>query len=252
MNKGIWTAFLRYCELRLSSNVSLKALDLPGYGENAYTNIGPLSIESTARAIASQLIPNTILVGWSMGGLVAQQIVNSADKNVIGHIQISSTPKFVETENWQGIKPAILNVFSKQLQTDHVALLKRFLGIQCLGLDKPKEQLKAMLDAIYTYPLSSASNLSKSLSLLIDTDLRPTSIPDLDRTLLSKVPCIRIYGVLDSLVSTSAMADIQTLYPNDATVVIPKASHAPFVSHPKETFEAINTFIKSISGQSRI
>ncbi|MFT6268137.1 MAG: pimeloyl-[acyl-carrier protein] methyl ester esterase [Alphaproteobacteria bacterium] len=252
MNQGIWTTFLRYCEARLPSNITLRAIDLPGYGQNSSTDIEGYTIDTIAQVISDQLRPNTILAGWSMGGLIAQQIANSADKNVLGHIQIASSPKFVQTDSWHGLKPEILSMFSKQLQTDHVALLKRFLGIQCLGLDKPKEQMKAMFDGICEYPLSSALNLSKSLSLLRDTDLRPTSSPQLSSRLSSELPCLRIYGGFDSLVSKRAIEDIQSLYPYANTFLIPKASHAPFLSHPKETFEAIDTFIRSISEQSRI
>jgi pimeloyl-[acyl-carrier protein] methyl ester esterase len=239
--------------LRLPTHTVLKAIDLPGYGKHTNNDICAYTIKAIAKAIAQQLSPNTILVGWSMGGLVAQQIVNSKDRNVLAHIQIASTPKFVQTESWQGIKPEILTMFSKQLQTNHNALLKRFLGIQCLGLQKPKEQARAMFNAICEYPLSSAATLSKSLKLLKNTDLRPASTSSIsEKAPCFEVPCLRIYGGLDTLVSSHAISEIQSLYPKDQNIVIPKASHAPFLSHPKETFEAIDVFIKSIPGQSRI
>lgn len=239
-NKGIWTSFIDQCQTKFSSNVRFEALNLPGYGPSPLPPNKSYSIDNLANMISAQLLPNTVLVAWSMGGLLAQQIVDTGDKNVVAYLEIASTPKFVETQNWPGIKPDVLATFSQQLKLDHSAVLKRFLGIQCLGLSKPRVQMKLMFDAICQYPLTSPENLDKSLRLLIDTDLRPSHSDGTD----SSVSCLRIFGGLDTLVPTSAIANIKSMFPNDETLVIPKASHAPFFSHSIETIAALEAFIK--------
>jgi pimeloyl-[acyl-carrier protein] methyl ester esterase len=247
MNQGIWTAFIDYCRTQLPLHISLKALDLPGHGQCSDLVIGPYTIDHVARAVSSQIPPNTIIVGWSMGGLVAQHLANMNHKHLIGHIQIASTPKFIHTQTWPGIHAEVFSTFSKQLEKNHMGLLKRFLAIQCVGVEKPKEQIKGMFEAISKFPFSSAKSLNESLCLLMETDLRHASIESLH----SPLPCFRLYGELDTLIPYKAIVDIQTLFPTDDFEVIPKASHAPFFSHPRHTFEAIKTFIYSFSGQSR-
>lgn len=246
MNQGIWASFLRYCELNSPSHWRFIALDLPGYGLKSEDDHNTYDLTSIANKVAQELPPQTILLGWSMGGLIAQQIVNSGQQKVLGHIQVASSPKFMQASDWHGIRPEVLNMFTTHINSGHVALLKRFLAIQCLGLPQPKQQMKAMYDAICEYPLSKPSILLGSLALLVDTDLRPTY----DTNIHSMLPCLRIFGGLDSLIPAKNIASIQALYPNDSTLLISKASHAPFLTHPQETFTAINTFIKSRCGQS--
>ena len=247
MNRGIWTPFIQYVESRQPIGINLYALDLPGYGESINISTDGYDIAAVSAMVSKQLRPATVLIGWSMGGLIAQQIADTGNDNVLACIHICSSPKFVQETNWAGIKPEVLAMFTDAIKHDHVALLKRFLAIQCLGLAQPKQQLKVMFDAISEYPLSSPHHLQNSLRLLIETDLRPAAILD-----SPKVPrSLRIFGGLDTLVSAKNIDKIKGFYPQDDIVLIQKASHAPFISHQVETFEAIENFIHSLSGQSR-
>uniref|UniRef100_A0A1A9UKI9 AB hydrolase-1 domain-containing protein n=1 Tax=Glossina austeni TaxID=7395 RepID=A0A1A9UKI9_GLOAU len=55
--------------------------------------------------IISHHLPNkSILVGWSLGGLIASQIAIQHPKKFYGLIIISSSPYFCEEKNWPGIK----------------------------------------------------------------------------------------------------------------------------------------------------
>ena len=246
MNQGIWQPFLQYCEQKWQGKVTLEAIDLPGFGTNHELDIDPYNIDSVTEIVKDVLRPNTVVLGWSMGGLVAQHLVDTSAPNLIGQIQIASSPKFLQTDDWFGIKKEVLEQFKRQLSSDHLQLLKRFLSIQCIGLEKPKEQMKSMLEAICHFPLSSSKTLSKSLKLLSDTDLRPsTSLP-----LNSPLPTLRIFGGFDSLIPKQTIPAIEHLYPNDSVYLIPKASHAPFLSHPELCFEAIDAFLKPHVGQS--
>jgi pimeloyl-[acyl-carrier protein] methyl ester esterase len=246
MNQGIWQSFLQYCEQKWERKVTLEAIDLPGFGIHHELDIDPYNIDSVTELVKHSLRPNTVVLGWSMGGLVSQRLADTRDPNVIAQIQIASSPKFVQTDDWFGIRKEVLAQFKQQLSADHLQLLKRFLSIQCIGLDKPKEQMKTMLEAICQFPLSSSKTLSKSLKLLSDTDLRPTThtLPN------STLPTLRIFGGFDSLIPQKKIPAIEHLYPNDCIYLIPKASHAPFLSHPELCFNAIDVFLKPYIGQS--
>lgn len=246
MNQGIWKPFLEYCRANMTKEVTIHALDLPGCGNNIDSTVDSGDLDNIVQSLARNLPSNTILVGWSMGGLIAQKIADLGNENLIAQIQIASTPKFLQSDNWVGIKPEVLEMFGQQLQSDHLTLLKRFLGIQCMGLEKPKVMIKTMLEAICEFPMSSRENLAKSLHILKDTDLRPHEHESKAKAL----PCLRIYGALDGLVPKRVIPQIETLYPASEICILPKASHAPFLSHPEETWQAISRFIKSLPGQS--
>ena len=108
MNKGIWTPFFKHCHHNLPAHVQLCALDL--LEEETAVDKQTFNIDYIVKRVSHSLRPNTVLVGWSMGGLVAQKIVNNCDERLIGHVQIGSTPKFLQTDGWAGIKPEVLKI----------------------------------------------------------------------------------------------------------------------------------------------
>jgi pimeloyl-[acyl-carrier protein] methyl ester esterase len=248
MNQGIWQPFLEHCQQKWGEGITFNAIDLPGFGTQHNVELPNYEIDSLADNVKQVLRPNSIVVGWSMGGLVAQRLVDVAEPRIVAQIQIASTPKFSDGRDWNGIRQEVLLQFQQQLRVDHLQLLKRFLSIQCIGLAKPKEQMKAMLDAICMFPLSTSENLAKSLQFLSDADLRPNN----NSQAQNSVPTLRIFGGLDSLIPSKAIPAIEALYPNDHIAVIKKASHAAFLTHPKSCFELMDEFMNSFSGQSTL
>lgn len=248
MNQGIWRPFLERCQQKWGDGITFDALDLPGFGTKHNFELPNYEIDALAENVKQALRPNSIIVGWSMGGLVAQRLVDLAEPRLIAQIQIASTPKFSHSHDWYGVRQEVLQQFKQQLGVDHLQLLKRFLSIQCIGLAKPKEHMKAMLDAICVFPLSNSENLVKSLQFLSDADLRPIN----DLQAKNSVPTLRIFGGLDSLIPSKAIPAIEELYPNDHIAVISKASHAAFLTHPTSCIELMDEFINANFGQSTL
>lgn len=248
MNQGIWQPFFEHCYQKWDESITFEAVDLPGFGTQHDFELPNYEIDSLADYIKHALRPNSIVVGWSMGGLIAQKLVDLAEPRIIAQIHIASTPKFSQGSDWHGIRQEVLQQFQQQLHVDHLQLLKRFLSIQCIGLAKPREHMKAMLDAICMFPLSSTENLARSLQFLSDTDLRPHNNLQVNNS----VPTLRIFGGLDSLIPSKAIPEIEALYPNDQIAVINKASHAAFLTHPTSCIELMDEFINANFGQSTL
>lgn len=237
MNQGIWHDFIKLFKQYNTGNV--KAIDLPGFGDNSNVSLKAYTVAQISSWLSAQLTKNTLLVGWSMGGLIAQHLINSRHPLVVGHVQIASTPKFEQSVDWPGIKPQVLQSFLQQLTDDRNALLRRFITLQSLGVTGSKSLVKSMLANVSNYPQSSEYVLQQSLAFLTNTDLRASlNIPN-------SLPTLRIYGVLDALVPKSVIPQIQKLDPSSQTEIISKASHAPFVSHPEHCFQLIDSFIKN-------
>lgn len=192
-----------------------------------------------AHHIEQQLTGPSILIGWSLGGLISQCLASTLSSKLIAQVQIASSPKFLQDQNWLGIKPRVLQNFHEQLQIDQASLIKRFIAIQCMGLKNAKETIKLITDLVKQYPQSQSQNLKTSLAILTNTDLRN----ELKQT---KVPSLRIYGRLDSLVPAGILSPVESMCPQTQSVLMQKASHAPFISHPQETSELITNFVLAL------
>jgi pimeloyl-[acyl-carrier protein] methyl ester esterase len=243
MNSGVFSDFIQQLQERFvcESNVSVKttALDLPGYGEFASMEAATMSVKSKAVFVEALLEPNTILVGWSLGGLVAQKIAIQQSEKLQGLICLCSSPKFASHGDWKGIEPDVLHNFEQQLASDPAKTLKRFLAIQNLGQTSAKANIQKMFNSLIGKMMASSETLKRGLHILENEDLRH-EIADIS------IPTLRVYGGFDSLVPSPSIARIADLQPEATHIIYEKASHAPFISHPQSLIEDIVRFVKSI------
>ena len=158
-------------------------------------------------------------------------------------MQVASSPSFVQKQDWLGINPDVLDLFSSQLKIDPQTLMHRFLALQNMGLRRPKFSVKKTLELLLEFPMCSADTLEKTLKVLANTDLRNS----LEHT---NKPCMRIYGQLDSLVPVKVVDKISSLCISSSSHIIEEASHAPFLSHPEQVCELFLEFLNEL-GLSR-
>ena len=238
MNSGAFTSFIPY----LSADFRITTIDLPGFGENAAHVPTPYTVASLSEMIAPLLPSQSIVVGWSLGGLVAQKLAAQRPNLLAGLVTIASTPRFVAGPCWPGIAADLLNMFKQQLEKNFSKTLERFLAIQAMGSDTAKQDIKAIREQITEFPSPSEEALKEGLHILSCEDLRS----ELKRII---VPTLRLYGRLDSLVPTSGIDRICELHPQADTVVLPHASHAPFISHPQQTADILYSFATNVYKQ---
>lgn len=86
--------------------------------------------------------------------------------------------------------------------------------------------------------MPSVEVLNGGLAILREADLRQ---PLADLT----VPFLRLYGALDGLVPRKVAVLLDDPWPNSTSVVMPKAAHAPFISHPDAFSEQIIAFAQA-------
>jgi pimeloyl-[acyl-carrier protein] methyl ester esterase len=237
LNSGVWQPTVE----QLSLNYQVITIDLPGFGLNVEESVSPYSLVQISKLISDSIDIPAIYIGWSLGGLVATQIALDYPEKVQGLVTIASSPCFVEkrfvekntavneavtnTPNiWQGIKPQVLQAFRQQLNQDIKKTLEGFLKIQALGSPSIRQDIKQLRDFILQYPMPSKTTLEQSLQLLTSEDLRTQLIN-------IKMPFLRLYGKLDSLVPKAVIEPINTLAPQSDHYIFNKASHAPFISH---------------------
>lgn len=162
----------------------ITAVDLPGHGRSNDIDGG---LDKWCDEIIKTLPKNPILLGWSLGGLLAIKIATKIAISKL--ILVASTPNFVQTNDWPyGINESNFRQFSDALELNLSKGLKRFVSLQT----QDKSQLKALNQSIDKFP-ASAKALNQGLEILLTTDL----VDELNQL---KIPIEVILGNHDTLV----------------------------------------------------
>ncbi|MCC2606468.1 pimeloyl-ACP methyl ester esterase BioH [Planctobacterium marinum] len=232
VNSGVFRGLLP----QLSAHYAVRFIDLPGFGSNNHIEVQELSFEHYCRMLIPCIPKGAALAGWSMGGLVAQYLASHPECHVQRLVAICSTPSFMQENQWPGIKPHVLEGFQVQLLQNFEKTLDRFLAIQAMGSETAKQDLKTIRQQVHAGGMANHGALAQGLDYLHNVDLRPLLPSKLPKTL-------RIFGSQDSLVPKASAAQIQRLDPDAIVHIIDKASHAPFISHPRQFLEIFNQFM---------
>jgi pimeloyl-[acyl-carrier protein] methyl ester esterase len=223
VNSGVWEPLIEI----LKNEFCITTIDLPGYGLNHQQLPADYSLQNVAVSVAQHIPANCILIGWSLGGLVAQEIANLYPEKLKQLILICCSPKFSKSADWFGIESKILDFFTQQLMLDFSKTLERFLAIQAMGSMSARQDAKIIKQAMQQYPLPSPVALAAGLEMLDNIDLREQF-----KTLL--IPCHMFLGRLDTLVPNKVAIALQQLNSKVTIEIITDASHAPFISNTNE------------------
>lgn len=229
LNAQVW----RCISARLAPHFRLHLVDLPGYGRSQ--GFGPLTLAQMADIVLARAPERAIWLGWSLGGLVASQVALCAPQRVAGLITLASSPCFRAQEDWPGIKSTVLQGFQQQLSEDFQRTVERFLALQTLGTDSARQDARLLKSVVLEQPMPSVEVLNGGLDILRQADLRQ-SLAALTQ------PFLRVYGALDGLVPRKVASLLDQQWPDSSSLVIPKAAHAPFISHPDAFVDAIMAF----------
>ncbi|WP_241973768.1 pimeloyl-ACP methyl ester esterase BioH [Candidatus Pantoea edessiphila] len=230
LNSEVWNCIIPF----LRKKFRLHLVDLPGYGRSQSFN--NLNLNDLAKSLIPFIPPKAVLIGWSLGGLVAMKLALIESINLGGIITVSSSPKFIATDSWPGIKLEVLQNFQYYFQKNLKRSVERFLILQTSSSKQLNLDILKLKKAIFTQPIPSSEVLNDGLKILIVTDMR--------KELVSiKIPFLRIYGALDSLVPRDIVPMIDKLIPASSSMIIKKAAHAPFVSHPDTFCKYISEFL---------
>lgn len=232
LNSGVWESISH----ELQQHYRLTLIDLPGFGRNADKMPAVYDLSTITSMVKASLPDKCSILGWSLGGLVAQQLAIELDEKVEKLILTATSPRFNQIDDWVGIKPNVLNVFEQQLERDFSKTLDRFMAIQALGSVSAKQDIKRIKAHVENYPIPDNEALRAGLSILADSDLR-------NMICKIKAPTLRLYGKLDSLVPVAAIPLIKAKQPNAKSHIFNHASHAPFVSHPDEFIQQVREFM---------
>ena len=220
----------------LSSSYRVIAWDAPSFGESDVFGDSIEEYKNAAKAVIKILkLENIILIGHSMGGLIATQLVYDDDVSVSGLILSSTHLGF-------GCKKG------EPLMERYANRLKTF-STKLSDIDYAMERAKR------NTPEGTSESVIKFLAN-VALDIRKESIRDggrmsqeADNTNICKdlkVPVLILSGGKDTVISTEMHASLIAALPRAHKVVFPKAGHASFAEYPDQFNYQVTEFAKKV------
>lgn len=239
-HSGIWQPLVEH----LAANFRLILVDLPGHGGSDSLSSGE-RLETVAEAIAAVAPADAFWLGWSLGGLIALQVAIRYPEQVNRLVLVASTPRFVTAPDWlDAIAPEALAELAKGLKGNPAAALKRFVLLQLRGSERAKEVAHRLFGQLTLPPDVDGEWLGPGLALLRESDLR-AHLPAVC------CPTLIIMGERDSLVPASVGNWMISHLQKGQVCIIPRAGHAPFLSHPDLFQQALENFLRDKPGRGK-
>jgi len=186
-------------------------------------------------ALLEQVPRNSILLGWSLGGLVASWIANRLDAKAF--IALGWNPCFVQKAGWHhAMSPEVFDDFASAFNANVRQMQMRFIALQSQGSAHASIERKALLANRKDY--SDVLALEQSLQYLglLACDAR------MEFAQLS-CPSLLLFGENDELVPRDVISDIKDLNPLASVRCIPDAAHLPFISQAGEVNRCLHAFL---------
>lgn len=226
MSSIVWDDWLPL----LQQHCDVLCIDLPGYGLNGSHSL--LDLEALLAALAAAIDDGSILLGYSLGGMIAAQLAQRFPQKVAALITLASNQRFVANEQWQAAMPsAVFEEFFASLRKNTSSTLKKFVGLQLHCAADTKTSLQLLRSKQETL---SNQVLCHSLSQLAAID---------NTAVLPAIACpgLYLFAQEDALVPATAASLFQSMRMN--TVVIEDAPHALFLTHPQRVWNEIYQFL---------
>jgi len=216
-------------------------IDLPGFGESDALPNSQNVENAWINALVDVLPQKTHLLGWSLGGLLAQQIALRYPQRIQSLICLATTPRFTQNDGWQrSVSPKIIGDFIQAIGIEISAVLKKFWRLQLQGSENSRALMKQLVQHMSSRNMPSIKPLNQGLILLKNMDNRE-QLKDIN------MPTLWLLGEKDPLIPQDIRLNLAQLQPNAQIKIIPGGSHIPFFSQPEETAQYITDFLSHIS-----
>lgn len=212
-------------------NVPLLAPDLPGHGHDQRPEFDAARF---ADELAAQLDAPANIVAWSLGGQVALQLAVRHPDKVASLCLCATFAKLLQDTDYpEGLVQSKLLGMIPVFQADYAKTMTQFLQLQILYTPERKAAIEAILPAVTAFAAPTA----------LESAQRYAQHADLRAALVGiKAPTLCVYGNKDTITPPRLGEYLHTHLPNAQLLLIDKAVHAPFISHPQTVAQALTEF----------
>jgi pimeloyl-[acyl-carrier protein] methyl ester esterase len=237
LHGGMWGPWLD----QLAGHARLHVVDLPGHGRSGWT-VATHDLAGLARAVYPHVPRDAVVLGWSLGGMLALELGRQHARHLRALILMATTPRFLAGPDWEhGLDPAVLDEFSRGLALDYRRTVQNFLALQTRGDEHALETLRLMRRKLAAHGEPDRRALAAGLEVLRSADLRDP----LPRVAL---PALVIAGDHDRLTPPGAGRELAARLPMARFRNVERSGHAPFLSHPDEVLAEVLGFLARHTG----
>ncbi len=155
-----------------------------------------------------------ILVGWSLGGMVALRIAAKFPEKVSGLILVSASARMIQDAGYVGVNKRVIKAMKLRLKTDKSGLLNDFAE---MGIAPSKD--KTIISEFVNNALGIEScELSAGLTFLMDNDFRNL----LNRL---KMPVHILHGKYDQIMNVENAVYLNQNIENSTLNIINREGH---------------------------
>ncbi|POA96809.1 pimeloyl-[acyl-carrier protein] methyl ester esterase [Chromobacterium sinusclupearum] len=220
--------FSRVAE-QLASRFCVHLVDLPGHG--ASPALARFDADAVADIVAAHFPLPAHVVGWSLGGLIAQHWAALHPDRVKSLALIATSPRFVRDDSWPHAQARqSIEAVAQSLDGAFEQTLERFLALQMMGAPAARDTLKALRGELFAH--GRPQGLLPALELLLEADARELA----GRI---RCPAALFYGVRDAITPIGAGRWLADTLGDAVLYEFPQASHAPFLSHEPDFVRAL-------------
>lgn len=236
LHAGVWGNW----PTELAGLAESRAIDLPGHGMRPW-DPRIVDLAGLAHAVSDDVPPGAIVLGWSLGGMVALELARQRPGALGGLVLIATTPRFVTGDGWShGVDPGVIEEFAGAVARDYTQAVQDFLALQVLGAVDPRATLRSLRAQAESRPAPDPRALATGLDILRHADLRQALAGIGLATLV-------IAGDRDRLTPPAASESLAAALPQARFKRIAGAGHAPSLSHPALVRRALGDFLGSLA-----
>jgi malonyl-CoA O-methyltransferase len=233
----------------LPQDWTITTIDLPGFGINP--PLQEFSLDALLDNIWQQLPSSCVLVGWSLGGVLAVELAARYPQQIEAVITLASNLKFVASSDYPAAMPRWINEeFNREFATQPQKTLLHFVGLITQGDNEARQLLRTLRtqDAHCLLPqymtgtqcTNATTSWHATLELLAQID---------NRKIFSQLiqPGLHLFAEKDVLVPVASSKLIQSVNPLHASKIIKGAAHALHWSQPQKIADEVTRFLASLA-----
>ncbi len=180
----------------------------------------------------------SILLGWSMGALIALEAAIARPEAVKGLILISATSRFCRNDDYRhGTPENAIHSMTHALRQSPLVTLNAFFR-RVYSADKPTDdQLAKAISQALSFGMGS---LVHGLDYLRSADMR-------GRLSEATSPTLLLHGKKDRIVPCGAATYLDERLPDSRLVVVDEAGHTLPMTHSETILPIIREFLEQVS-----
>lgn len=224
----------RKLSLQLARQFQTIAFDLPGFGFS--DPVERVAVSRLSERLLRGIDGRFVVLGWSLGGLIALDMTRRAPERVAGIVLIATNPCFTQRRDWpHAIEAGVFESFAHPIAAAPARALKRFAVLQASNGARRAEVVRE-LQAAAAWTAPDSRVLLATLRLLSQSDMRQVLVG-------LHCPVALVLGEKDVLVPAAIRGELAALAPRLCCYVVAGAAHAPFLSHPMQIAAYVKGFL---------